>query len=85
MASDPASSRSIRFGLDDLVEQVEGFWQRWPESRADEMGQFGTGFTISQIVSLGSILLGFSLLVLGAKVMSRTETLTVDSSNPSEG
>jgi hypothetical protein len=39
MASDPASSRSIRFGLDDLVEQVEGFWQRWPESRADEMGQ----------------------------------------------
>lgn len=53
--------------------------------RADEMGQFGTGFTISQIVSLGSILLGFSLLVLGAKVMSRTETLTVDSFNPSEG
>lgn len=39
MAPDPASFRSIRFGLDDLGEQVEGFWQRWPESRADELGQ----------------------------------------------
>jgi hypothetical protein len=39
MALDPASFRSISFGLDDLGEQVEGFWQRWPESRADELGQ----------------------------------------------
>ncbi|MFT4515042.1 MAG: hypothetical protein ACI89X_000374 [Planctomycetota bacterium] len=39
MASDPASFRSIRFSLDDLGEQVEGFWHRWPDSCADEVGQ----------------------------------------------
>jgi len=39
MASGSASFRSIRFGLAELVEQVEGFWQRWPEARADALGE----------------------------------------------
>lgn len=39
MVPDPADFRSIRFGLDDLGEQVEGFWQRWPDARADERGE----------------------------------------------
>jgi hypothetical protein len=48
MPCDPANNRVIRFALGDLAEQVEGFWQRWPEARADEAGvQFasadGTG------------------------------------------
>ena len=31
--------RSIRFGLVDLCEQAGGFWQRWPEARADQVGE----------------------------------------------
>jgi hypothetical protein len=39
MAHGPSSFRSIRFALADLAEQAEGFWQRWPEARADEVGE----------------------------------------------
>lgn len=38
MSCDPPSNRVIRFALGDLAEQVEGFWQRWAEARADESG-----------------------------------------------
>ena len=39
MVSDPQNPRPIRFSLADLYEQVEGFWQRWPGARADDLGQ----------------------------------------------
>ena len=29
-------SRRVRFALAELGEQVEAFWQRWPDARADE-------------------------------------------------
>ena len=32
--------------------------------RQDEAGQFGTGFTISQLVSLGMVLIGFAMYAL---------------------
>ena len=32
--------------------------------RQDEAGQFGTGFTISQLVSLGMVVVGFALFAL---------------------
>lgn len=39
-ASDPAEppSRSIRFPLDDLPEQLAAFAERWPSARADRLG-----------------------------------------------
>lgn len=44
MACDPPSFRAIRFALDDLAEQAEAFWQRWPQARADDVGvQFVVG------------------------------------------
>jgi hypothetical protein len=38
MASVPPSSRSFRYPLLDLSEQVEAFWQKWPGARADASG-----------------------------------------------
>jgi len=40
--------------------------------RTDESGQFGTALTISQWVSIGTILLGFGLLIY---IRSKTPTL----------
>ena len=36
--------RMIQFSLRDLAEQVEAFWRRFPDARADESGSaFGPG------------------------------------------
>ena len=43
--------------------------------RSDELGQFGTQLTISQLTSIASILGGIFLLVFGYYRLKRTETL----------
>ena len=39
MVSDSQNPGPIHFSLNDLCEQAEGFWQRWPGARADDLGQ----------------------------------------------
>lgn len=39
MVDEPATTRTVRFSLGDLAEQVEAFAQRWPGARADAHGR----------------------------------------------
>ena len=43
--------------------------------RSDELGQFGTQLTISQLTSLGSVVGGLALLIYGFYGLQRTESL----------
>lgn len=46
--------------------------------RSDEMSQLGTGFTISQLISFGSILIGFSVIIFGTLYGKRTENFVAN-------
>ena len=42
--------------------------------RQDEAGQFGTGFTISQLVSLGMVVIGFTMFALAKSEFQQSAT-----------
>lgn len=46
--------------------------------RSDEMSQLGTGFTISQLISFGSIAIGFAIIIFGTAYGKRTESFIAD-------
>lgn len=48
--------------------------------RSDEMSQLGTGFTISQLISFGSIIIGFSVIIFGTLYGKRTENFVANDS-----